>query len=101
MRRARIALFSSFRAVYATMRVLPHWMRRSMPTLSFKLTTEYIALCDLLKLTGLAASGGQGKALVAAGHVQVDGRPEVRKAAKIRAGHVVQCFDTRIEVQGP
>jgi ribosome-associated protein len=71
-----------------------------MPTITFQLNAEHVALCDLLKLTGVAASGGQGKALVAAGQVQVDGQSESRKTAKIRAGQVVQCGDTRIEVTG-
>ncbi len=71
-----------------------------MQTITFQLNAEYIDLCNLLKLSGLAASGGQGKLLVAAGQVQVDGQPESRKTAKIRAGQVVQCLDTRIEVLG-
>lgn len=71
-----------------------------MQTITFQLNAEYIDLCNLLKLSGLAASGGQGKLLVAAGKVQVDGQPESRKTAKIRAGQVVQCLDTRIEVLG-
>ena len=71
-----------------------------MPTITFQLNAEYIDLCNLLKLSGLAESGGQGKVLVAAGKVQVDGQPEHRKTAKIRAGQVVECLDTRIEVLG-
>lgn len=69
-----------------------------MQTISFLFDGEYIALCHLLKLTGLVSSGGQGKALVAAGQIRVDGQPETRKSAKIRAGQVVECLDTRIEV---
>ena len=71
-----------------------------MPTITFQLNAEYIDLCNLLKLSGLAESGGQVKVLVAAGKVQVDGQPEHRKTAKIRAGQVVECLDTRIEVLG-
>ena len=71
-----------------------------MQTITFQLNAEYIDLCNLLKLSGLAESGGQGKVLVAAGKVQVDGQPESRKTAKIRAGQVVECLDTRIEVLG-
>ncbi len=73
-----------------------------MKTITFQLSPEYeyIDLCNLLKLSGLAESGGQGKVLVAAGKVQVDGQPESRKTAKIRAGQVVECLDTRIEVLG-
>jgi ribosome-associated protein len=71
-----------------------------MPTLHFHLKTEHIALCDLLKLTGLADSGGQAKALVADGQVAVDGRIDTRKTAKIRAGQRVEFRDTRIDVEG-
>ena len=66
--------------------------------MEFSLTGDYIELCNLLKLAGLAVSGGEGKALVAQGAVTVDGRPESRKTAKIRAGQVVECRGERIEV---
>lgn len=72
-----------------------------MQIIPFQLTAEHIALCDLLKLSGVADSGGRGKALVAAGEVRVDGQPENRKTAKIRAGQIVECLGSRIEVQGP
>ena len=58
-------------------------------------------LCQLLKLAGIAASGGEGKHIVAAGEVTVDGRPESRKTAKIRAGQQVECRGVSIRVTGP
>ncbi len=64
----------------------------------FELKGEFIALCDLLKTTGIADSGGQGKAFVAEGIVTVDGEIELRKTAKIRAGQIVECFDNRITI---
>jgi ribosome-associated protein len=67
----------------------------------FSLRGEHIALDSLLKACGLAESGGRAKALVAMGMVRVDGEPESRKTAKIRAGQVVEVEgrpDT--EVQG-
>lgn len=64
----------------------------------FKLKGEYIALCDLLKIEGVAESGGQGKAMVAEGIVTVDGEVELRKTAKIRAGQVVECLGVEIKV---
>lgn len=64
----------------------------------FKLRGEHIALCDLLKLEGIAESGGQGKLFVADGIVTVDGEVEYRKTAKIRAGQIVECFDQRVKV---
>lgn len=69
-----------------------------MDILEFKLSGEYIALCDLLKLTGVADSGGQGKRMVANGEVTVDGQPETRKTAKIRVNQTVQCLGRNILV---
>jgi ribosome-associated protein len=62
-----------------------------LDTVQLELTEEYVRLCDLLKLAGIAASGGQGKHIVAGGEVSVDGQPEIRKTAKIRAGQTVNC----------
>ncbi len=57
--------------------------------IQFNLTTDYVELCNLLKLVGLADSGGRGKAMVTEGLVQVDGEVESRKTAKIRSGQTV------------
>jgi ribosome-associated protein len=67
-------------------------------TMQFELRGEHIALCDLLKLAGIADSGGQGKLMVADGEVTVDGQVELRKTAKIRAGQVVECQGSQIRV---
>ncbi len=69
-----------------------------MENSEFQLRGEFVELCNLLKLTGVAESGGRGKALVAEGGVTVDGKPESRKTAKIRAGQVVECQGVRISV---
>ena len=69
-----------------------------METIEFQLKGGHVRLCDLLKLAGLADSGGQGKRLVAAGEVKVDGQGESRKSARIRAGQVVECRGARIVV---
>lgn len=69
-----------------------------MDTQELKLRGDHIALCDLLKLTGIADSGGQGKLLIANGEVTVDGQPESRKTAKIRAGQTVRCLGQRVLV---
>jgi ribosome-associated protein len=69
-----------------------------METIEFKLSGEFVELCDLLKLTGLADSGGRGKAMVGEGLVKVDGVVESRKTAKIRAGRTIACGDTNIVV---
>jgi ribosome-associated protein len=67
-------------------------------TVKFQLNGEHVRLCDLLKLAGIAQSGGQGKHMVADGLVSVDGQPESRKTAKIRAGQTVECRGVRVLV---
>jgi ribosome-associated protein len=69
-----------------------------LDTMEFKLRGEHVALCDLLKLTGVADSGGQGKLMIANGDVTVDGQPESRKTAKIRANQTVRCLGKTILV---
>ena len=69
-----------------------------MQELEFTPNGEFIELHQLLKLTGLCDSGGAGKALVASGVVKVDGRQELRKTAKIRAGQCVTVKQVRIRV---
>lgn len=69
-----------------------------MSAIEFSLRGDHVALCDLLKLTGIADSGGQGKLMIANGEVRVDGQPESRKTAKIRAGQTVTCLGQTIRV---
>lgn len=72
-----------------------------MQHIDFPLRGEYITLDRLLKATGLAGSGGQAKTLVADGKVQVDGRDEHRKTAKLRAGQVVAMTGARVRILPP
>jgi len=72
-----------------------------MNAIDFELRGEHITLDALLKATGLAPSGGIAKMMVADGLVQVDGREELRKTCKIRAGQVVSLTDARITVRAP
>ncbi len=67
-------------------------------TVDFHLRGEFVALNDLLKLTGVCDSGGAGKMMVAEGMVSVDGVLELRKTAKIRAGQIVTLGDVTIRV---
>ena len=72
-----------------------------MQQTQFALNDEYVELNQLLKLVGICDSGGAGKMLVASGVVKVDGRVELRKTCKIRAGQSVRIGDNRIDVIGP
>ncbi|URI10902.1 RNA-binding S4 domain-containing protein [Aquincola tertiaricarbonis] len=69
-----------------------------MPDTQIPLRGDYITLDNLLKVAGIAHSGGAAKLMVADGLVQVDGAVELRKTAKIRAGQVVQVGPERIRV---
>ena len=70
-----------------------------MESREFQLNAAHVRLCDLLKLAGVAGSGAQAKNMVAEGLVCVDGMPESRKTAKIRAGQVVECRGVRVTVR--
>jgi ribosome-associated protein len=69
-----------------------------MRALDLELRGDHITLDALLKVSGLAASGGGAKAMIAEGRVQVDGRDELRKTCKVCAGQVVQVGEARIRV---
>ena len=70
-----------------------------MQKVDFDLTAEFVELNQLMKLVGLVDSGGAGKNMVASGAVSVDGKQELRKTAKIRAGQTVTVGDVQIRVQ--
>ena len=70
-----------------------------MPRLEFTLTGEFVELHNLLKLMGLADSGGSAKMRVAKGEVKVDGKLELRKTCKLRAGQTVLIDDTTIKIR--
>lgn len=70
-----------------------------MHLIDFPLRGDHIPLDALLKATGLASSGGVAKRMVADGLVQVDGRDEMRKTCKLRAGQVVSLLGVRISLQ--
>ncbi|HEV7814037.1 MAG TPA: RNA-binding S4 domain-containing protein [Janthinobacterium sp.] len=69
-----------------------------MQKVNFDLAAEYVELNQLLKLAGLCDSGGAGKVLVASGVVSVDGKKELRKTCKVRAGQKVSIGDVQITV---
>ena len=55
----------------------------STHAVDIQLTGDFLELCQLLKVAGIADSGGQGKHIVAAGEVRVDGALDLHKPAKI------------------
>lgn len=69
-----------------------------MTTHHFQLRGEFIPLNALLKLLGLAPSGGGAKALITDGAAVVDGEIETRIRCKLRAGQVVRFADEEIRI---
>jgi ribosome-associated protein len=59
---------------------------------------EFIELIKLLKLLRIAESGGQAKMMVEDGEVRLNGVPESRKRAKLRAGDSIQIFGQTIQI---
>lgn len=66
--------------------------------LELTLRGEYIELDKLLKAMGWVESGGRARVLIAAGEVRVDGRVELRKTAKMRAGQTVTFGSDQVRV---
>ncbi len=60
---------------------------------------EFIELNKLLKITGLCASGGMAKAMIAEGRVKVDGKTELRKRCKIRSGQIVEFEGHKMHIR--
>ena len=69
-----------------------------MEAIEFAVRGEYIELYKLLKAVDACSSGGAAGALIRSGSVRVDGQVELRKAAKIRPGQIVQASGKRITV---
>jgi len=59
---------------------------------------EVIRLGQLLKLAGLADSGGEARVLLDAGAVAVNGEPETRRGRQLRAGDTVTVGDAAVRV---
>lgn len=71
-----------------------------MKTAQIKITTEYIKLDQLLKLSGLALSGADAKEIIAQGRIQVDGEVCLMRGKKIREENRVYIpeIDTELVV---
>jgi len=67
-------------------------------TIQFAIRGEPIQLDQLLKVTGLCATGGAAHAAVEQREVKVDGQVETRKRAKLRPGQKVEYAGKSIEV---
>ena len=64
----------------------------------FKIEGEYIELIGLLKVLGIAETGGHAKMIVDDGVVIRNGEVETRKRAKLIVGDVIEIDDIKIKM---
>ena len=63
------------------------------------ITTEFIKLQDLLKLSGLVYTGGEAKVLIQEGAVSVNGEVCPQRGKKLRPGDTVDFGGKKLTVQ--
>ena len=56
------------------------------------ITDEYITLQQLLKLAGIASTGGEAKIMILDGQAHVNGECVLQRGKKLRPGDVVRCL---------
>jgi len=59
---------------------------------------EPVELYKILKFESIASSGGEAKAFIEAGQVQVNGEVETRKRKKIVAGDVIEFMELQYKI---
>ncbi|HRP53044.1 MAG TPA: RNA-binding S4 domain-containing protein [Fluviicola sp.] len=64
-----------------------------MEQISFKIEGEYIELIGLLKVVGIAQTGGHAKMIVDEGEILRNGEVELRKRAKLVVGDTIEIAD--------
>jgi ribosome-associated protein len=67
----------------------------------FELKSDFIPLIGLLKHTGIAATGGHAGMMVTEGEVKVNGKRELQKRKKLKAGDIVTVGDYIIKMTAP
>lgn len=65
------------------------------------LSKPAVELYKILKFEGLSGSGGEAKAAIEAGLVQVNGEVETRKRRQINAGDVIEFGHETLKMQLP
>ena len=60
---------------------------------------DFIKLDSLLKLAGIADTGGLAKLMIQDGEVKLNGEVCTQRGKKIRAGDVIEAFDEIIKIK--
>lgn len=63
------------------------------------ITSEPIQLYKILKFEGLVSNGGEAKAAVAEGLVQVNGQTETRKRKQIVSGDIIEFGNDKMRIR--
>lgn len=66
--------------------------------MDFELSTEYIELIKLLKIVGIADTGGMAKAIVEERQVSYNGTIDTRKRLKLRKGDKIEVLGNEINI---
>ncbi|MEQ8909035.1 MAG: RNA-binding S4 domain-containing protein [Vicingaceae bacterium] len=66
--------------------------------MEFELEQEYIELIKLLKILGIAETGGMAKAMVENEEVKCNGLIEIRKRFKLRKGDTVEVDEIKVQI---
>ena len=67
---------------------------------SIRISGDMIRLGQLLKLAGAVAECAEAKALIADGHVTVNGESELRRGRQLHAGDVVGTGTEELRIVG-
>ncbi len=66
--------------------------------MEFKIKGEFIELMALLKIIGIAESGGQAGMLITEGFIKRNGLVELRKRAKLIPGDTIEFENKKINI---
>lgn len=66
---------------------------------SIKITTEYITLGQLLKITDLISSGGEAKFFLAENKVYVDNELDQRRGRKLYPGMIIKIGNNVFKIE--
>jgi ribosome-associated protein len=70
----------------------------SPPPRDVEIRDDTIRLGQLLKLAGIAATGGEARELVQEGAVRVNGETEVRRGRQLHRGDLVEAGGEQVRV---
>lgn len=64
-----------------------------------KINTEYIKLDNLVKFSGITATGGEAKKLINSGLIKVNNEIITQRGKKIKDKDIIEFKDRKIEVR--